>query len=325
MVRDALAASEKVMRRCTGLSRRALLKGSVLLLAGCHRTASPDEGGQGRATPADDAAALPEGWHDLSFEPAPDYPRGERAFVRVPPGDALPLLVAFHGRTESLRSLDVGAGAWMRDYNMQRQYSRLESPPLVDGDFRGMGTPARIEALNASLQREPFRGIVTACPYCPDLVDRSVGGAAAFGRFVAKELVPRARTLGGCKPDRLATGIDGISMGGRLALIVGLSNPDVFGVVGAMQPALRVEEAETIANLARSAMAKGPLSLRILSSDEDEFRGAAEATADRLAAAGVPHEFLVLRGKHGYEFNRGPGCIEMLAWHERVERGLPAP
>jgi acetyl esterase/lipase len=72
-------------------------------------------------------------------------------------------------------------------------------------------------------------------------------------------------------------------------------------------------------------MEKGPVLLRILSSDEDEFRGAAEATVEKLKAAGVPYEFLVLRGKHGYEFNRGPGCIEMLAWHERVERSLPAP
>jgi len=92
-----------------------------------------------------------------------------------------------------------------------------------------------------------------------------------------------------------------------------------------MQPAIRVEEAESIAELARQAMAKSPQRIRLLSSDEDEFLAATQATADRLEAAGVAHEFLVLRGRHGYEFNRGPGCIEMLAWHERVQRGLPPP
>jgi pimeloyl-ACP methyl ester carboxylesterase len=235
------------------------------------------------------------------------------------------MLVAFHGRTESLRSLEVGAGAWMRDYNMDRQSERLLHPPLVEGDFRGMASPPRIQALNASLEKAPFRGIVTACPFCPDIADRTVAGAAGFGRFIVDQLVPRSRTLGGCRPDRLATGIDGISMGGRLALVVGLSNPEVFGAVGALQPAIRVDEAQGIADLARAAMAKGPLLLRIVSSEEDDFRSAAEATVDRLKSAGVPHEFLVLPGKHGYEFNRGPGCIEMLAWHERVQRGLPAP
>jgi iron(III)-salmochelin esterase len=314
-----------VTAKSTTFARRAFLQGGALLVGGCH-TASSDHGAEGHpSSSADEGPALPTDWHDLSFDPAPDYPRGERAYVHVPPGDSLPLLVAFHGRTESLRSLEVGAGAWMRDYNMQRQYGRLGSPPLVEGDFRGMATPTRVEALNASLKNEPYRGLVTACPYCPDIVDRSVAGAAAFGRFVVEELVPRARSLGSCKPDRLATGIDGISMGARLALLVGLSNPEVFGAVGAMQPALRVEEAQTIADLAGAAMAKAPVKLRILSSDDDEFRTAAEATADRLTAAGVPHEFLVLRGKHGYEFNRGPGCIEMLAWHERVQRGLPPP
>jgi pimeloyl-ACP methyl ester carboxylesterase len=307
------------------VGRRTFLAGSAMALGACRRASSSDSDSEARAVASSTPVSLPADWHDVTFDPAPDHPRGERAFVHTPPGEALPLLVAFHGRTESLRTLEVGAGAWLHDYNMPRQFERLLHPPLLEGDFRGMASPPRIEALNASLQKKPFRGLVTACPYCPDLPDRSTAGAASFGRFIALELVPRARALGGCPSDRAATGIDGISMGGRLALVVGLSHPEVFGAVGAMQPAIRVEEAQGIADLAREAMAKSPLHLRILSSEEDEFRPAAEALADRLNAAGVPHEFLVLPGKHGYEFNRGPGCIEMLAWHERVERGLAPP
>jgi iron(III)-salmochelin esterase len=304
------------------VDRRRMLQAGAWLLAGCHRGSAADTDAQ----PASDSSqGLPEGWHNLVFDPAPDYPRGEESYVHVPPGEDLPLLVAFHGRTESLRSLEVGAGAWMRDYNMQRQYRRLQNPPLVEEDFRGMVTPERMDALNASLRAQPFRGLVTACPYCPDIIDRTSAAALGFGRFVVEKLVPQARVLGRCKPDRLATGIDGISMGGRLALMVGLSNPEVFGVVGAMQPALREADAQSIAELARSAISKAPVRLRILTSDEDDFRGAAETTAERLTEAGVPHEFLVLKGKHGYEFNRGPGCLDMLAWHERVQHGLPAP
>jgi iron(III)-salmochelin esterase len=309
----------------TRLGRRALLAGGVATLSACRRGSSSDGDQEARGAPSSDPVSLPSDWHDLVFDATPDHPRGERAFVHTPSGDALPLLVAFHGRTESLRTLDVGAGAWLHDYNMLRQFDRLLHPPLTLGDFRGMGTPSRVNELNASLEKNPFRGLVTACPYCPDLADRSNAGAASFGRFITQELVPRARSLGKSPPDRTATGIDGISMGGRLALVVGLSNPEVFGAVGAMQPAIRVEEAQGIADLAREAASKSPVNLRILSSEEDEFLAAAEALSERLKAANVPHEFRVSPGKHGYEFNRGPGCIEMLAWHERVERGLSAP
>jgi hypothetical protein len=32
-------------------------------------------------------------------------------------------------------------------------------------------------------------------------------------------------------------------------------------------------------------------------------------------------EHLVVPGPHDYPFNRGPGAIEMLLWHDRVLRG----
>jgi enterochelin esterase-like enzyme len=114
-------------------------------------------------------------------------------------------------------------------------------------------------------------------------------------------------------------------MGGRLSLLVGLTHPEVFGVVGALQPAIRPEEAPMISELARAAMAKAKVSLRLVSSVDDPFLPAVRAASERLTADGVPHELLVTPGNHGYEFNRGPGGAEMLLWHERVQRGLPAP
>jgi hypothetical protein len=86
-----------------------------------------------------------------------------------------------------------------------------------------------------------------------------------------------------------------------------------------------VEEAELVSELARAALAKAPVRLRLVTSEEDYFLAAVKAASDRMRADGVPHELLVIPGTHGYEFNRGPGGAELLLWHERVQRGLAPP
>ena len=58
---------------------------------------------------------------ELRFDASPVGP--EKAVVLFPrsTGDAnerLPLLVALHGRGESLRGIDAGAYGWLRDYDL---------------------------------------------------------------------------------------------------------------------------------------------------------------------------------------------------------------
>lgn len=303
------------------VGRRAVVLGSLSsLLAGCDGC---HEEGRASVAAQEPLEPLPEGWSDLSFEPGPNRPEGERALLLSPRGAAgLPLLVALHGRGEANRGLEVGASAWLRDYDMDRHDRRLRLPPLVAADLEDMVTPARLAALNASLAKNPFKGVVAVCPWCPDLEDMRPSATARFGHFVCDDLLSRVRSAAGSTVDRTKTGIDGISMGGRLALMVGLMNPEVFGVVGAMQPAVRAEEAKMFSDLARAAMAKAPVVLRLLTSDRDYFRDAVQAVSDRMRADGVPHELLVVTGDHGYEFNRGPGGIEMLLWHDRLGQGL---
>lgn len=307
------------------MSRRTAILGGAALaaLASCKGKG----GDAGRATPAPPLPPSLGGvWKDLAFDPAPDWPEGQRALALLPEGGAaLPLLVALHGRGESGRGLDVGAGAWPRDYALERMLRRLASPPLTAADLQQMADPARLAKLNASLAAAPYKGMALACPYTPDLRDRTPAGAQGFARFVIDALLPRLRAERGSKADRAATGIDGVSMGGRLALLVGLTHPEVFGVVGALQPAIRVDEAPLVSELARAAMAKARVLLRLVSSDDDPFLPAVRAASERLRADGVEHELLVTPGNHGYEFNRGPGGAEMLLWHERVQRGLAAP
>lgn len=317
------------MTRC--FDRRSLILGSgALAIGACGKSSPPAPGTAGPVT----APPPPGGaWRQTSFPVGPDAPEGERAFLLdpwsgaggAPDPAARPLLVALHGRGEAGRGLDVGATAWPNDYQLDRLHRRLLAPPLTSHDLLEMTNPARLDRLNASLAAAPYQGIGLACPYTPHLEDQSVEGARGFGRFVVEQLLPELRRATDSKADRRATGIDGVSMGGRLALFVGLTHPETFGVVGALQPALKVEEAPLVSALARAAMAKAPVRLRLVTSEEDYFLAAVRATSSLLLADGVEHELLVIPGTHGYDFNRGPGGADMVLWHERVQRGLPAP
>ncbi len=303
--------------------RELLLAGAGLALEGCRRSPPPEA-----ALPAEAGSPPAAGgaWRVLAFPPAPDYPEGEQAQLLVPDAPATsPLLIALHGRGEAGRSLDVGANAWPREYELDRLHRRLLASPLTGGDLQDMFSEARLARLNASLSAAAYKGLSVACPATPVLADRSVEGVRAFARFLLEALLPRVRQETGSTADRAATGIDGVSMGGRIALFVGLTHPEVFGAVGALQPAITVEEAPLISELARAAMAKASVLLRLVSSDADPYLPAVRAASERLSRDGVVHELLVVPGNHGYEFNRGPGGAEMLLWHERVQRGLKAP
>lgn len=271
-------------------------------------------------------------WHMASFDGGPDTPDGQRAMILAPwtglggPDPASrPLLIALHGRGEAGRGLEAGAGGWPNDYLLDVMDRRLREPPLTARDLRDMTSPERLAKLNASLARDPYRGLGVACPYTPDLRDKSVEGARGYARFLVDRLLPKLRADTGSAATREATGIDGVSMGGRLSLLIGLSHPEVFGAVGTLQPAIREDEAPMISALAQKAMSQAKVKLRLVTSDSDPFRPAVVAASERLRADGVPHELLVVPGTHSYEFNRGPGGAEMLVWHERVLRSLTPP
>jgi hypothetical protein len=291
-----------------------------LALAGCEgRGAAPTRAGPG------------PGGTVLDFAATDVLPGGGKALLlAAPEGADRPLLVALHGRGES-RSVQAGAFGYRDDYEIGHMLARLRQPPLTAGDLRGLVTPERLAALNASLAKAPFAGLSLLTPYAPDLADRSADGARGYGAFVTETLLPRAaEALGargewGERRERTRTGIDGISMGGRLSLFVGLSRPDVFGTVGATQPALDAAEAPLFSALAARAMEKAPVRLRLLTSEGDYFLRAVEALAERLIADRVPHELTVAKGPHDYVFNRGPGAAELLLWHERALRGLVSP
>ena len=306
------------------ITRRQILLGSVAIAlpaVGCKCS------GPGRAQVQTSSGPVVPPWREISFEATAAYPEAERALVLVPEGAAsLPVVVALHGRGESGRGLDVGARGFRDFYGLERIEGRLRAPPITREDLLGFTNEKRLAEINASLAAQAFGGVVLACPYAPDLRDRSVAGAEPFGRFVTETLVPKAREAAGAPPLATRTGIDGVSMGGRLALWIGLHFPEAFGAVGAMQPAIRADEAAAIAKLAAAAREKNPkLRLRLLSSEGDPFLDAVKAASAKMSEAGVAHDLVIVPGPHDYAFNRGPGCAEMLLWQERALRALPSP
>ncbi|MEM1031164.1 MAG: alpha/beta hydrolase-fold protein [Myxococcota bacterium] len=264
-------------------------------------------------------------WAEVPFPATAFFPEEHALILRRGVGD---VLVALHGRGEVDKGLQGGARGWRDDYRLDRALERVTAPPLVSADLLGFVTSRRLAALNASLAAHPYRGIAVACPWAPALEDRSPRATEPFARFLIEDLVPRARReAAGMNPLSRRTGIDGVSMGGRLALLIGLRHPDVFDTIGALQPAIRPGEVDEIVGLARDAQRRreGALALRLVTSTGDYFRGAVRALSAALERAAVPHELVETPGPHNYAYNRGPGAYELLLWHERLLRGLPPP
>ncbi|MCU0656098.1 MAG: alpha/beta hydrolase-fold protein [Polyangiaceae bacterium] len=319
------------------LSRRSLLLACPPALAACARGADATPSRASASASAPSAAPAPPPAPSASAELPADLVAtrllpfgGRQAAVVVAPtwtgADRLPLLVALHGLGESKKGVEGGAWGWPRDYALTLAMARLRQPPLTAADFQGIYDARRIERINASLAERPFRGLLVACPFTPDLLrEKTLDNAGPFASFVVRELLPAVRgAFPAALGTRAATGIDGVSLGGRVALLVGLLHPDTFGAIGSLQAALQVTEARPLARRVLTAREKaGDFRLRLLTSEKDFYRGEILAFHRELERLQQVHEHVVVPGPHDYPFNRGPGAIEMLLWHDRVLRGEP--
>jgi hypothetical protein len=299
------------------LGRRALVLGTAAAVA-CSRDERSAHGGLAPALASSSVQTLE--W-DLGAQP---WGSG-RAAVVVPrwggPSARFPVLVALHGRGEALKSPAEGALGWPRDYALVRAFDRLRAPPLTEADYEGLVEQPRMAETNSSLARHPLDGLIVVCPWLPDVRPAATGDIAALSRFVLDVLLPRVRRETPALSGPEATGIDGVSLGGAIALRIGLTSPQAFGAVGGIQPALSDGQEADWTALAQSARAARPgLGLHLLTSHQDYFRDAIVALSRAWQRAAIAHDFADVAGPHDYVFNRGPGSIELLLWHDRALR-----
>ncbi|MBI2389966.1 MAG: hypothetical protein HYV09_10285 [Deltaproteobacteria bacterium] len=236
----------------------------------------------------------------------------------IPAGTRLPVLVALHGLGETTDPT-TGAWGWAKSYGLDRTYDRLLHPPLFPEDFQGLVTSERLSEINESLAAAPLGGVIVACPYLP----KDIGGATPielYARWLGERLLPRVREELPARADVASTGIDGVSLGGWAAIRLAMSRPDLFGVVGALQPAI-VDSAMVDAATSLIAQHLGKRPLRLVTSTEDMYRNTLVELDKRLTGKGVAHEFAITPGPHDYPWNKGPGGIEMLLWHDRTLHG----
>lgn len=338
---------------------RAVLVGAIgwvcLMNGSCDPPGAPDSalappsaaGGAGAPRPASGLGLAPAPVSPAAAEAAPEaalpaaprvlewtFPRGPfgrtDVVISIPeaaPEQRFPVLVAFHGRGESVKGSRAGARGWLDDYALGRALSRLHAPPLSPEDFESFVTRERLERLNRGLAAQPFGGVIVVCPYLPDVLQgaRAFAEARPLADFVVDVLLPRVYQKTPAIGTPAATGVDGVSLGGRAALLVGFTRPAAFGSVGALQAALDLKELSRFTELAARAVGENPgLVVRLLTSDEDYFRDVNQELSRRLGARGVAHELSTVSGTHSYRFNRGPGAIEMLLFHDRVLRSAAA-
>ncbi len=307
------------------LTRRELLA-SLTVLAACSRREPPSPvvavAPAPSAPPIDSAPPL--GQTQLVTWTLPERGANGEAVVILPadpslPSKRWPLVVALHGRGEALKPPRDGAMGWAHDYALVRAISRVNNPPLGADDVEGFVDPERLAGYNRQLTDHPFQGLVVLCPYVPDTNLRNHADLADYARYLADVVVPRARKELPVLAAPEATGIDGVSLGGAIALRSGFARTDTFGAVGALQPAVADDQTQEWVELAKAARAKRhDLPIRLTTSHDDVYHDVITHLSDALYNASVPHDFADIPGPHDYPFNRGPGSIELLLWHDRV-------
>ena len=236
-------------------------------------------------------------------------------------GERLPVLLALHGRGEARKDPARGAHGWPDDYALMQAMKRVAAPPLLRQDYLGLVRDAELARTNAELAAHPFGGLVVVCPYVPDVHLEDGEAIDAYGRWLLETLLPRVRREMPALGTAAATGIDGVSLGGAVALRVGLSHPEAFAAVGALQPAIEVSDVPSWTERVVAARRRHPrLNLRLTTSEGDPYRGAVGKLSSALAVAGQRHDAAILPGPHDYPFNRGPGALTMLLWQDRMLR-----
>jgi pimeloyl-ACP methyl ester carboxylesterase len=227
--------------------------------------------------------------------------------------------VLLHGLGET-KDENLGIRAWADRYGLCDAYERLRHPPvrraLTDAVYL---TDTRLSELATELERSPYRGFAIACPFTPN-VYRAGPTPSVLERYSAwlvERLLPALEKELGV--EHANVGLDGVSLGGYVALEVFLRRPQAFATIGSLQGAFGTAVAESYAARIERAFAEnGRRPLRIASSSWDPGRKASELLVERLAKRGIVATLSLPPGPHDQRFLREAGSLELLLWHDRA-------
>lgn len=240
--------------------------------------------------------------------------RADRAMA--PPDGRYALVVALHDLRGVERGPQRAAMVFSVNFTVPVTFGALERGRLTRRDFSGFVTDSHLELVNSELSSAPFEPPVIVSPYIPDLSEASPEEFDRYTKWITETLLPSVReAYPGVSQERAGTGIDGIEMGGRAALEIGLRAKEHFASVGAIQPLL---DSRSAASLASRVDPEANQYLRLMTSEEDPGRGDVISLSRALRERAIPHELLDTPGTRDIEYGRGPGSIELLRFHTRV-------
>ncbi len=216
----------------------------------------------------------------------------------------------------------TGIRAWADRYGLLTADERLRRPPVERTlkDVRYL-TDERLSVLNGALGEAPYRGLAIACPFTPN-VFRQPSTARAIERYsawVVDRLLPAVAKRLGRPASQIATGVDGVSLGGYVSLEVFLPRPDAFAAVGSTQGAFGLPLADAYAARIERAFGRvGKRPVRIGTSAGDGGRKASERLVRELAKRGIDARLSLSPGPHDQRWLREVGTLDLLFDYDRV-------
>ncbi len=255
--------------------------------------------------------------------PSRKHPQGVVA-VSLPlayekhPGRKYPLVIAFGGAGECIRSPRDGALAWLYYYKTDEAIRALANNRVTPDNFRGLVTPLHLNNFNRKLKNRPYGGIILACPSSP-LLSPMVGlEYPEYEEYIMDELIPALKKRYRVADGRV--GVDGVSMGGARSMYYGFKYPEVFSSIGSIQGAFGLYFDIYRHFIERHSETLKKRSIQLVTSDHDPMAPSVEKMHQLLVEHSIRHLYLKLAGPHGYIFNQGPGALELLVFHDHALR-----
>jgi pimeloyl-ACP methyl ester carboxylesterase len=241
--------------------------------------------------------------------------------TRVPEEAPLPLVVLLHGLAETANET-LGIRAWFDRYGLPEAYARLTTAPVVRTLPREHYlSEARLQEINQELLAEPFPDLALVCPFAPNVWKEQASAPVLdrYAQYLERALLPAVRAATPTCDGPMHLGLDGVSLGGYLALEIFLRKPQLFGVVGCMQGAFGSPLVASYARRLAEVVAQyGARSIHLTTTSLDPFRDATQRLAGRLSELGLPVTLTLADGPHDQRFLREAGTLEMLLYQARA-------